>query len=58
MSRHPLVSLHETMHLYGLLRLPCSATTGEIGKRYLHLSRSTHPDKGGDAEEFKQIKEV
>ena len=41
--------------LYKTLGIERNAESGEIRKQYLKLSRSSHPDKGGDSEEFKKI---
>ena len=41
--------------LYKYLGVERGADSGEIRKQYLKLSRTSHPDKGGDAEEFKKI---
>lgn len=44
--------------LYDLLGLGKGATANEIRKAYLTLSRTHHPDKGGDPEEFKKIQKA
>ena len=41
--------------LYTYLGVERGADSGEIRKQYLKLSRTSHPDKGGDPEEFKKI---
>jgi DnaJ-class molecular chaperone len=41
--------------LYDVLGVDRKADTNEIRKAYLRLSKTHHPDKGGDAEEFKKI---
>jgi hypothetical protein len=38
-----------------VLGLPAGASVDEIHSAYRKLARKTHPDLGGDAEEFKQI---
>jgi hypothetical protein len=43
------------MSLYDTLGVPKTATSNEIRKAYLKLARVHHPDKGGDAEKFKEI---
>ena len=43
------------MDLYKVLGVDKSASTGEIRKAYLKLSKTAHPDKGGNEEEFKNI---
>ena len=43
------------MSLYEDLGLSRNADTQEIRKAYLRLSKTEHPDKGGDAERFKVI---
>jgi DnaJ-class molecular chaperone len=40
---------------YRILNIQKTASQEEIKKAYKTLSRTTHPDKGGDAEEFKKI---
>lgn len=37
---------------YKILGLSTSASNGEINSRFRHLSRTYHPDKGGDEEKF------
>lgn len=43
------------MDLYSILGVERNADTGEIRKSYMKLARQHHPDKGGDAEQFKKI---
>lgn len=43
------------MELYKQLGVEKSATSADIRKAYKKLSKTAHPDKGGDAEEFKKI---
>ena len=44
--------------LYETLGVDRSADPGEIRKAYLKLSKTEHPDKGGDAERFKSISQA
>ena len=46
------------MSLYERLGLNRNADSQEIRKAYLKLSKTEHPDKGGDAEKFKTIQEA
>jgi len=46
------------MGLYEDLGLAKDATPEEIKKAYRSLARTHHPDKGGDAEKFKQVQEA
>lgn len=46
------------MGLYEDLGLAKGATPEEIKKAYRSLARTHHPDKGGDAEKFKQVQEA
>ena len=46
------------MNYYELLDVPVNATTDEIKQHYRKYARIHHPDKGGDAEKFKQIQEA
>lgn len=46
------------MSLYEALELDKTATADEIRKSYLRLSRTNHPDKGGDPEKFKEISQA
>ena len=46
------------MNYYELLDVPHNATTDEIKQHYRKYARIHHPDKGGDAEQFKQIQEA
>jgi DnaJ-class molecular chaperone len=43
------------MDLYKILGVERSASASEIRKAYLKLSKTAHPDKGGNEEEFKKI---
>jgi DnaJ-class molecular chaperone len=43
------------MELYTTLGIDKSADASEIKKAYMRLAKTAHPDKGGDAEEFKKI---
>lgn len=40
------------------LSLPRLITKDDIKKRYRHLARELHPDKGGDEEQMAQINEA
>ena len=44
--------------LYETLGIDRSASTDEIRKAYKTLAREKHPDRGGDAEEFKAIQQA
>ena len=44
--------------LYEVLGVERNADPGEIRKAYLKLSKTEHPDKGGDAERFKSISQA
>jgi curved DNA-binding protein CbpA len=43
------------MNPYHVLDLPVDATAEEIKSKYKSLAQQYHPDKGGDAEKFKEI---
>jgi len=43
------------MSLYEKLGVEKTASPDELKKAYYKLSKSAHPDKGGDPEEFKKI---
>ncbi len=43
------------MDLYKVLGVDRNASSPEIRKAYLKLTKTAHPDKGGDEEEFKKI---
>jgi len=45
----------DTNKLYETLEVEKSATKKEIRKAYMKLSRTHHPDKGGDEHKFKEI---
>ena len=45
-----------TTSLYDDLELPRNCTAEEIKQKYRILAQLHHPDKGGDAEKFKQIR--
>jgi curved DNA-binding protein CbpA len=44
--------------LYAILELTRSATTDEITRAYRRLSRTHHPDKGGDTSAFQQLQDA
>jgi len=46
------------MSLYERLNLSNNADTNEIRKAYLKLSKTEHPDKGGDADRFKSLQQA
>ena len=46
------------MSLYERLGLSKGASSQEIRKAYLNLSRTEHPDKGGNEEKFKKLQEA
>ena len=46
------------MDPYLELELPIDADEEEIKLKYRHLANIHHPDKGGDEEKFKRIKEA
>ena len=41
--------------LYKILNVNKKASTSEIKKAYHKLAMKNHPDKGGDADKFKEI---
>ena len=43
------------MELYEVLGVEKGAESRDIKKAYFNLAKTHHPDKGGDAEKFKQI---
>ena len=43
---------------YKILNVPNNATIPEIKKAYYKLALTHHPDKGGDADQFKKITEA
>lgn len=45
----------DTSKLYNILGVEKKATQVEIRKAYRKLARTHHPDRGGDAEEFKKV---
>lgn len=45
----------DNQQLYKLLELPQTATLEEIKKQFKRLAMRHHPDKGGDADKFKEI---
>jgi molecular chaperone DnaJ len=55
--RNPILEMPGP-NLYDLLGVAKGATANEIRKAYLTLSRTHHPDKGGDPEEFKKIQKA
>ena len=46
------------MDYYKILGVPRGATEDEIKKAYRKLAMTHHPDRGGDEEQFKKIKEA
>ena len=46
------------MNLYGVLGLDRNANAEQIRNAYRNLVKKEHPDKGGDAEKFKQIQKA
>jgi len=44
-----------TKKYYEILNINENATKSEIRKAYIKLARETHPDKGGNEEEFKKV---
>ena len=53
-SREPA----NTTEYYETLGVSKDATKGAIKKAYFKLCKTHHPDKGGDAEQFKKITEA
>lgn len=43
---------------YEILKISENASKSEIRKAYINLARTTHPDKGGNEEEFKKVNEA
>jgi DnaJ homolog subfamily A member 2 len=52
---HVLILYQDIMSHYETLGVEKNAGQDEIKKAYYKMSKSAHPDKGGDAEEFKKI---
>ncbi len=46
------------MNPYNVLGVPHDADKADIRRAYRHLSHKHHPDKGGDDEAFKRLKEA
>lgn len=46
------------MDYYEILGLPKTAAKDDVKKAYRHLALIHHPDRGGDAEKFKQISQA
>ena len=46
------------MELYSVLGVDKNADSKEVKKAYFDLAKKHHPDKGGDAEEFKKIQKA
>src|SRR2546423_14833411 len=40
---------------YEVLKISETASKSEIRKAYINLARTTHPDKGGNEEQFKKV---
>jgi curved DNA-binding protein CbpA len=40
---------------YRIIGLPTSASFGEVRKTYIRMAKRLHPDKNGNAEEFKEL---
>mmetsp|Transcript_7500 Transcript_7500/g.14740 ORF Transcript_7500/g.14740 Transcript_7500/m.14740 type:complete len:102 (-) Transcript_7500:1009-1314(-) len=45
-------------HYYKILEINTSATADEIRQSFHRLARSKHPDKGGNTEDFQQLREA
>jgi len=50
--------LADSLNLYKILGLKRTATTNQIKQAYRRLVMKHHPDRGGDAEDFKPIQEA
>ena len=44
--------------LYSILELPKDASDNDIKKQYKKLAMTHHPDRGGDANKFKEISDA
>jgi DnaJ-class molecular chaperone len=44
------------LRAFELLSLPVSATPAEVKQRWLELAQVHHPDKGGDAQKFDELR--
>ena len=50
--------MNKLKNYYAILGLSRAATPKEIKLAYYAISKEVHPDKGGDAEEFKEVSEA
>lgn len=52
------ISDEKAQNAYTILGLEPHTTIAQVRKRYRHLASRYHPDKGGTAEEFMQVREA